>query len=54
MLNVEGATAQETRDARAFAATMDHADIRGMVTAIGRMKPQEANSISRVTSLIAA
>src|ERR1700686_673893 len=34
MLRVEESTAQGTRDARALAATMDHADIRGLVTAI--------------------
>jgi hypothetical protein len=29
----EGSTAQESRDARAFSATMDHADMRGLATA---------------------
>src|SRR2546426_2157499 len=33
MLNLEESTAQGSREARAFAATMDHADIRGLVTA---------------------
>src|ERR1700722_20035711 len=33
MSRVEEATAQGTRDARGFAATIDHADIRGLVTA---------------------
>src|SRR6266853_3596262 len=33
MLDLEESTAQGSRDARAFAATMDHADIRGLVTA---------------------
>jgi hypothetical protein len=34
MLRVNESTMQGTRDAGAFAATMDHVDIRGLITAI--------------------